>query len=240
MKQKQNNLIMSVIILVVGVLIAGAIIYSSSGNSQPTTKTVNNGIAQIKTEKTAVNIKNVKTQNEPFIGSPDAPVTIAYWFDFQCPFCKRFEDNTLPILINKYVKTGKVRIVFKDFQFLGPDSQDAGLVENAMWALYPNQYENWHNLMFAAQDAENSGFGDLNSIYNLISTKMPGINLQRVKQEVKQNKSAYLRDLNDDRAEGAKFGINGTPGFIIGNQIISGAQPTSVFVNIINSELNNK
>ncbi|MBI2023890.1 thioredoxin domain-containing protein [Candidatus Giovannonibacteria bacterium] len=70
-------------------------------------------------------IVDVDIKNEPFIGDPNAPVTIAYWSDFQCPFCQRFEQNTLPTLVDQYVKTGKVKIVFKDFQFLGPDSQDA-------------------------------------------------------------------------------------------------------------------
>jgi protein-disulfide isomerase len=42
----------------------------------------------------------------PFIGDPNAPVVMAYWFDYQCPFCKDQEDTVLPQLIDDYVKAG--------------------------------------------------------------------------------------------------------------------------------------
>ncbi len=80
-----------------------------------------------------VNIKDVDIKNEPYIGNANAPVVMAYWMDYQCPFCRRFEQETLPTLIEKYVNTGKLKIVFKDFQFLGEDSQAAGLFANAVW-----------------------------------------------------------------------------------------------------------
>jgi len=50
---------------------------------------------------------------------------VAYWFDYQCPYCRRVEENVLPQLIAEHVDRGNVKIVFKDFQFLGPDSQTA-------------------------------------------------------------------------------------------------------------------
>ncbi len=236
--QSQNKFIMPVSIIIAGIIIAGAVVYSSNNNN--IARNTNTVVAQKTAQKPiAVDIKNVDTKNEPYIGNPNAPVTIAYWFDFQCPFCRRFEENSLPTIVNDYVKTGKVRVVFKDFQFLGPDSQDAGLVENAMWSLYPNSYKQWHDLMFKAQDRENSGFGNLDSIYNLISTKMPSLDLSRIKQLVTKNKAEYKKELNADMIEGTKFGIRGTPGFVMGNQMISGAQPLSVFTQIIDTLLLN-
>ena len=130
----------------------------------------------------------------------------------------------MPTLIDKYVKTGKLRIIFKDFQFLGQDSQYGGIVGRAVWELYPSQYEKWHDAMYIAQDGENSGFGNLSSILELIKTKVPKIDTKKIRQQVEKSQTKYQRELDADKIEGSRFGINGTPGFIIGNQAISGAR----------------
>lgn len=204
--------------------------------SAPTAVQTNTGTTQFPS-KTPVNIKNVSLKGEPFIGDKNAPVILAYWLDFQCPFCRRFETQTLPVLIKDYVDTGKLKIVFKDFQFLGPDSQDAGLVENAVWELYPKYYFKWHQAMYNAQDAENAGFGNLESILQLIREKIPEINADKIAAQIEKKRSEYQKELNEDKAEGSSFNITGTPGFVIGTQNIQGAQPTAVFTQIIDAEL---
>src|SRR6185295_15016671 len=78
-----------------------------------------------------VNVKDVKiTAEDPFIGKANAPLTMVYWSDYQCPFCKAVEvghpqiptQPSIPMLIKDYVDTGKLKIVFKDYPFLGQDS----------------------------------------------------------------------------------------------------------------------
>jgi len=183
-----------------------------------------------------VNIKNVKLKGQPYIGDKNAPVTLAYWFDFQCPFCKSFETNTMSTLINQYVKAGKLRIVFKNYQFLGEDSQTAGLAEKAVWELYPDQYFAWHEAIYKAQDDENAGFGNKESIIQLTRT-ISGINADKVLQLMDQKKGQYQKEIDSDKAEGTAFGINGTPGFVIDTQLISGAQPAKVFTQVIDALL---
>ena len=111
-----------------------------------------------------VNVKDVLMAGEPFIGDPDAPIVIAFWSDFQCPFCKSFETGgvpqiptpaAMPEIVKNYVSTGKAKIVFKDFAFLGPDSDTAALYGRAVWELYPAQYIAWRIAMYQAQDGEN-------------------------------------------------------------------------------------
>lgn len=183
-----------------------------------------------------VNIKDVDVKNEPFIGDSNAPVVMAYWMDFQCPFCKRFETETLPALIEKYVNTGKLKIVFKDFQFLGEDSTTAGLAENAVWETAPESYQAWHKGMYENQDDENGGWGKKDDIIAMTRT-IPGIDADQVSLLMDQKKEAYQKELDEDNAEGAKFGVSGTPGFVIGDQSISGAQPTSTFTQVIDALL---
>ena len=58
----------------------------------------------------------------PILGNPDAPITILEWGDYQCTFCFKFHQNTLEKIDEDFIKTGKVKLVFKDFPLNGPDS----------------------------------------------------------------------------------------------------------------------
>ncbi len=174
----------------------------------------------------AVDVKDVKTDGIPFIGSPTAPVTMAVWFDYQCPFCKQFELTITPELIKNYVKDGKLRIVFKDFQFLGEDSTTASLYAHAVWESSPDLFHEWLTAVMTAQDDEgDQGFGDLASIEKVTKEKVPGIDTAKVKALMDSKKAAYMEIINASRAEGAAFGINGTPSVIIGKKLLSGAVP---------------
>lgn len=186
-----------------------------------------------------VDISQVDTKGEPFIGSANAPVTMAYWFDYQCPFCKKFETDTLPELKSKYIDTGKLKVVFKDFQFLGPDSQTAGAAAEAVWELYPNRFWDWQTAMFNAQGTENSGYDSKDNIIKLTRT-VAGIDADKVSALMDQKKSDIQTELDGDKSEGEKLGVNSTPAFIIGNQLISGAEPAATFEQAIDNELNKK
>ncbi len=180
-------------------------------------------------EAIKVNIKDIDTSDTPFIGDENAPVVIAAWEDFQCPFCKRFEETTLPDIQKNYIDNGKVKIVFKDFNFLGEDSQIAGIYGRAVWELYPAKYFEWREAMFKAQDDEgDQGFGDEASIKKLLGT-ISGIDAAKVSKAATDNKDKYKSAIDADKAEASKYGINGTPGFIIGKQSISGARPFTDF-----------
>ncbi|OGG62504.1 hypothetical protein A3C21_00020 [Candidatus Kaiserbacteria bacterium RIFCSPHIGHO2_02_FULL_59_21] len=192
----------------------------------------------------AVDIKDVKTEGDPYIGKADAKVVLAYWSDYQCPYCKAVEmghpqipiQPALPVLIRDYVDTGKLKIVFKDYQFLSDDSTTAGLYGRAVWALYPAKYFEWREAMYKSQDEEHGGFGDEASILVLIK-KISGMDADKVKADVAANKAGYQKKLNADRAEGTSFGINGTPGFITGKVLIPGAAELASFKAAIDPQL---
>jgi len=210
-------------IVIAGVIIAGAILFTHFSPASNTNVGAGTTGAQAKT--LAVDIKKVKTDGEPFVGQADAPVTMAYWSDYQCPFCKRFEQDTLTQIMKNYVAAGKVKIVFKDFPFLGNDSITGALYARAVWELYPSQYFAWRTAMFDKQDQEgDQGFGNDASVKELTGT-IPGIDGAKVAALVVQKKDAYQKELDADKAEGSAFGIQGTPSFIIGTTLIPGAVP---------------
>ncbi len=223
--------------IIIGLIIALALVLTRSPQNNQAANTGNTGAATTPPAPTvAVDIKNVVTKDEPFVGNANAKVTIAYWSDYQCPFCKQFDSSTLQDIYKNYVQTGKAKVVFKDFQFLGADSQTAAIYARAIWDLYPDKYYAWREAMFNKQDGENSGFGTEDTIVTLTKT-IPGIDAAKVTSATVSNKDKYQKAIDADRAEGGNMGIHGTPGFIIGTQMISGGAPYSVFSSDIDTLL---
>lgn len=139
----------------------------------------------------------------------------------------------MPTLKRDYVDTGKMKIVFKDFVFLGPDSIEAALFDRAVWELYPEQYFTWREAMYAMQDEEGGeGFGDRTSIED-VTQGISGIDQSKVSAAVDANIDAYKASIQADYIEGQSFGINGTPSVIIGTTLINGAQPLAAFIDAI-------
>ncbi len=175
-----------------------------------------------------VDSTNVVTAGLAFIGKADAPVTMAYWFDYQCPFCQRIEETVMPDLIRDYVSTGKLRVVFKDFAFLGPDSQAAALAGRAIWELAPDKFYDWHKAMFDRQDAENGGWGNRADILALAAS-VPGIDAAKVDALMTSKATDYQLAMQSDSYEASSMGVSGTPGAIIGKARIDGAQAYAQF-----------
>jgi len=237
-----NNIFLPVAVVAAGLLIAGAVYWNGAHPTVAPTGTQPGGTQPA----IAVDIKNVKTDGDPFIGSPTAPVTIAFWSDFQCPYCKAFETGgvsqipmsaVLPDIIKNYVDTGKVKVVFMDFVFLGKDSVTAALYNRAVWKLYPAQYFAWRTAMYTAQDAEgDTGFGNAESIDKLDAT-ITGLDAKKIAADVAANTTSYQAMVDQDMAEAKKVGVNATPSFVLGKQVIAGAQPYANFQSAIDALL---
>lgn len=216
-----TRVILIAVVVFTGLLVTGAVIWGSQPPAAAPT----------------VDIKNVKIDGDPSIGQASAPVTIAFWSDYQCPLCKAFELNTLPQLLKDYVDTGKVKLVFMDFAFLGSDSTTAALYGRSVWKLYPEKYLDWRTAMYTAQDEEKDvGFGDAASIDKLDAT-VAGIDAAKIAADVKANTSTYQAMIDADRVEVQKAGITGTPSFVIGTQLIQGNYPYATFQTAINALL---
>jgi protein-disulfide isomerase len=214
-----NKYFLPAAVVIAGLFIAGAVVWNGMHPAGPSG-----------TGATAkVDIKDVKTDGRPYIGDENAPVTIAFWSDFQCPFCQQFELTTLPQIIQDYVNAGKVKVVFLEFPFLGQDSVTDAAYSLSVWKLYPEKYFEWRTAMYNAQDAEgDQGFGDAASVDKLNAT-ISGIDAAKVAADVKTNLTNYEAQMNADKTQGQALGINATPSFIIGKQAIAGAYPYATF-----------
>jgi protein-disulfide isomerase len=90
------------------------------------------------------------------LGSPTAPVTLVEYADFQCPYCAEWTHRAFPALVDRYVRPGKVRIVFRGLAFLGPDSDRA--LRTAVAAGRENRLWNVVEGLYHRQGHENSGW----------------------------------------------------------------------------------
>ncbi len=91
------------------------------------------------------------------VGAPGAPVTIEIWADYQCPYCRLETVIFGATLERQYALTGKARIVYRDFAFLGQESLDAAVAARCAGQQAPEAYWRYHDLLFAAQQGENQG-----------------------------------------------------------------------------------
>lgn len=183
----------------------------------------------------AVDIQEVQTANSPVVGEQDAPVTVAVWFDYQCPHCQRFELDTMSQVYENYVTKGDVKIVYKDFQFLGPESDNIALAARAVYEASPSRFHEWFTAVMRKQ-SEDQSFGSADTVMALTAT-ISGIDTGRVTSLMNDKKSEYQAAIAADRAEGATFGINGTPGTIIGTSLLAGSRPYADISALIDAEL---
>lgn len=230
--------------LVVDLLVGfGILLWIVIGGHQITTTTAktNTNTNTAGTVKTAsADASKVTTTNDPVVGDSKAPVTIAYWYDYQCPFCKQNEQNSVSKIITDYVDTGKVKIVFKDFAFLGADSNTLGEYSHAVWETAPDKFQQWHSLIFANQGQENSGWATQEVIDSLTKQVFDDATTAKIDDLVKSKGTTYLAEMTADKTEGGTFGVQGTPAMIIGTHFINGAQTYATIQSAIEAALQGK
>jgi protein-disulfide isomerase len=139
------------------------------------------------------------------LGSPKAPVTIVEFADLQCPFCAEYERNVLPTLIDRYVRTGKVRLQLRLLRFLGPDSDRLARVAAA--ASTQNRMWQFAALAYARQGAENSGYATPEFVNRLAADA--GL------KDLDAGAAAE-RQVRQSEQAARTLGINSTPSFMIG------------------------
>ena len=160
-------------------------------------------------------------------GDPNAPVTIVEWSDFECPFCTRFYTQTLGQIEEEYIKTGKVRFVYRDFP-LGFHTNAQKAAEAAECAGEQDKFWEMHDRLFEG------GVGGGVPSFKQFAV---GIGLDTGEFNECLDSGEMASEVKKDMADGANAGITGTPGFVINGQLVSGAQPFSVFRDIIETEL---
>ena len=145
------------------------------------------------------------------LGSPDAPVTLVEYADLQCPYCARWSLDTMPTLVDEYVRAGRLRIVFHGLAFLGPDSDKA--LRTAVAAGRANHFWDIVHGLYANQGAENSGWVTDDLVVG-IAAGIPGLDGEELLTA--RWDDSVDPDLKRFAAAARAAGINGTPSFQLG------------------------
>jgi protein-disulfide isomerase len=146
----------------------------------------------------------------PVAGNPNGDVTIVEFFDYHCPYCKQVEP-TLDALLKE---DPKIRIVYKEFPILGPDSVTASQAALAALKQGPQKYTRFHAAMMSTKGAINEGV-------IMQVARDAGLDVTRLKTDMKAADVDAMIKRNYDLAEALK--IHGTPAFIVGDALAPGA-----------------
>ena len=176
----------------------------------------------------ALTISKLTDNGSPIMGDPDAPITILEWGDYQCTFCYKFHQNTLDIINEEFIKTGKVKVIFKDFPLNGPDSKLAA--ESSYCAHDQGKYWEYHDQLYENWAGERTGW----ITREALSEFAKSINLDTTEFNKCLNESKYENKINSIYEFGKQIGIDATPSFLVFNDEkiikIRGNQPLEVFL----------
>lgn len=214
-------------IVLAGVLIAGAVFYTNPQSASRQLGTASAPTGGIPTPSASVVAGNL-ADDDPFLGDPKAPVTLVEFGDFQCPFCARFFQTTEQEIIEKYVKTGKVRFVYRDFPIAAIHSEAQKSAEAAECANEQGKFWPYHNRLYQRQ----SELGLQN--YKKWAAELD-LNFEQFNECLDSGK--YAKEVEKDLQDGQAAGVNGTPTTFVNGRIVQGAVPFAQFATIIEEEL---
>lgn len=174
--------------------------------------------------------------DDPVIGDGKAPVTLVEFSDFQCPFCSRFMKLTLPLITENYIKTGKVKLVYRDFPlYFHQQAQVAA--EASQCSNEQGKFLEMHDMLFNEQ-GQWSGNEKAADTFKTFAKKL-GLKSKQFNDCLEKHK--YADEVKKDLKDGSELGVNGTPGFFINGKALSGALPYDKFFKpILDAELAGK
>jgi protein-disulfide isomerase len=150
-------------------------------------------------------------QDGAALGDPRAPVTLREFADLQCPFCRDFAVQTFPSIVRDYVRTGKVRMVYHDLAFLGPDSEKAARAAYA--AGEQDRLWDFVERFFADQGEENSGYVT-DAFLDRILRSIDGLDVAKAKAAAARG--AGREAMAEAKRLADRYAIDGTPAFAAG------------------------
>jgi protein-disulfide isomerase len=145
------------------------------------------------------------------LGKKTAPVTMVEYIDLQCPVCRAFETDVMPTIIDRYVRTGKLKVEARPIAIIGPDSERG---RRAMIAAErQNRAFNFAQLLYFNQGAENSGWLD-DSMVAAAARSIPGVNVKALQDAMNSSSVADEAQTYDQEAQTDQVG--GTPTVLAG------------------------
>jgi protein-disulfide isomerase len=197
---------------VVVVIIVIILVATGSGGSKnapaPKSAAANQALASVTSALQGI------PQSANTLGNPKAPVTLQYFGDLECPICKEFTLGALPSLIEKYVRTGELKI---EYRSLETATREPEVFRSQQIAALAAGKQNlmWHyiELFYHEQGEEGSGYVTESYLQGLAS-QVPGLNLSNWSST--RNDPAFANQVTSDAQAANQAGFTGTPSFLVG------------------------
>jgi protein-disulfide isomerase len=164
-----------------------------------------------------------------YFGSPSAPITIVEYTDFECPYCRQAH----PVIVELFKRYGdRIRLVVKDMPMpFHPRAMPAARMFEAVAMQDPSKAPKFYDVMYDQQPrliAEGDRFLDE-------TVRSLGLDVARARRDAASD--AVSSRIAADVAEAQRFGIAGTPGFLVNGVLLEGAYPVETFAHIIDRQL---
>ena len=215
-----------ILLAIFAVMIVSVVLYASSYYSQ---------LMEMQEKRMSMSGQNAPinlTSGSPVLGSASAPITIVEFGDYQCEACYHWYHNTRADIIDNYIETGKVNLVFMDLPFLGRDSITAA--QATYCADDQGKYWEYHETLYNFQEAIDNGWASKDRLVSF------AFNLDMNLDEFNDcmDSSKYAKRVKANYDESQRFGAEATPTFLIISpdgavKKITSAQPYSVFSQVI-------
>jgi protein-disulfide isomerase len=198
------------------VVVVVAIVVSSGGGSgaknRPAAAQKASGAGAIPGQKESAEMLAGIPQQNIYLGKPNAPVRLVEFADLQCPFCREYSLQTLPTLVQDYVRTGKVRMEFRNLSFIGDDSVTAGRAAAA--AGQQDKLWNFIDVFYFNQGEENTGY--VTNDFLTTINKAAGVNDAQAKAFMASPDALKPLETANNLAD--QNGVQSTPTILIGKR----------------------
>lgn len=212
MKSKNNGKFMFVILAVI-IAIMGLLAFITSSQEKekevglPTVKEINDA-------KPSKEIKDLDLENQPMLGKEDAPVEIVVFGDFKCPACKQWELTSMVKIKEEYIDTGKAKLYFINYAFLGRDSYLAAVAGESIYKQNNDAFWDFYKLIYEKQGSEASTWANQAFIQKLVKDNIKGIDFAQFKKDI-ENYTELLDEVVYDKKIGEYYNISATPSVLV-------------------------
>ena len=183
-----------------------------------------------------ITVETFLDNGSPMLGNPNAPITLIEFGDYQCHFCNVFFHTTEDDILKKYVETGKVRMIFKDYNIIGPDSINAS--HGAHCANDQGLFWEYHDILYSNWTGENNGWASSENLTKFAQE----IGLDMTKWSECMSAGTHSQTILASNEDARSLELTGTPAFfVIGpdgkTTKLFGAQPFETFEQVFEKEL---
>jgi protein-disulfide isomerase len=168
----------------------------------------------------------VSADDDPSLGRSDAPVTLIEFSDYNCPYCRRWYQETLPILLDEHGED--IRFIYRDLPVVGGGAVGFEAAQAANCAGDQGAYWEFQEALFTGQ------YGLSRDAY-LVYAEQLGLDQEALTECL--DSGFHEEEVRGDLADAYALGVGSTPTFFINGIPVVGARPTETFLAIIESEL---